>query len=261
VARRAVTAEEKAELPADFKRIVDPIGSAGWHAQAGAADVMKNYLSPGLRERFGAYRILAGVNNTMNQANLGLSAFHITGEIIRSGVSRAALGIEDVLRGKPIRGVARIASFPAGPFVDYIKGSKVLREWYKPGSEGAPVAAMADLVMKGGGRPRMGMEYSNQAVESFMTALRRWNLPGAALRSPFAALELISKPLMEHMIPRLKLGVFAGMAQDAMERLGPGADVEDVRRAMASAWDSTDNRMGQVVYDNLFWNRTLKAPQ
>ena len=27
---------------------------------------------------------------------------------------------------------------------------------------------------------------------------------------------------------------------------------------MTKAWDSVDNRMGQLVYDNLFWNKTLK---
>jgi hypothetical protein len=28
--------------------------------------------------------------------------------------------------------------------------------------------------------------------------------------------------------------------------------------ALDKAWDSTDDRLGQVVYDNLFWNRTGK---
>jgi hypothetical protein len=31
-----------------------------------------------------------------------------------------------------------------------------------------------------------------------------------------------------------------------------------VREAFAGACDSVDNRMGQLVYDNLFWDRTLK---
>ena len=32
----------------------------------------------------------------------------------------------------------------------------------------------------------------------------------------------------------------------------------EMREIMGKAWDSTDNRMGQLVYDNLFWNKTMK---
>ncbi len=63
---------------------------------------------------------------------------------------------------------------------------------------------------------------------------------------------------MEQIVPRMKLGVFADLARDEMERLPAGASRDDVRKAMARAWDSVDNRMGQVVYDNLFWHKTLK---
>jgi hypothetical protein len=27
---------------------------------------------------------------------------------------------------------------------------------------------------------------------------------------------------------------------------------------MQTAWDSIDNRFGQMVYDNLFWNKALR---
>ncbi|HLW76481.1 MAG TPA: histidine phosphatase family protein, partial [Bryobacteraceae bacterium] len=112
--RPAYEVAKKEDLPPDFISIRDPIGGGRWYAEQGAADVLNNYLTPGLRAKSGAYRIAVGINNTMNQANLGLSAFHLTGEIIRSGVSRAALGIEDLIHGNPIRGSLRIASAPAG---------------------------------------------------------------------------------------------------------------------------------------------------
>lgn len=249
---------KKGQLPPDFKQIVDPVGGGRWFAQEGAADVLNNYLTPGLRAKSGAYRILVGVNNTMNQANLGLSAFHLTGEIIRSGVSRAALGVEDIMNGKPVRGSLRIASFPAGPFLDFVEGSKALKDWYKPGSEGAPVAAITDALMKGGGRVGQPAEYSNQMVARMQQAFHSGNHVGGLLRAPFALLEQTAKPMMEYLIPRLKLGTFAGMARNEMERLGPGATVDETRKAMSSVWDSVDNRMGQMVYDNLFWHRTFK---
>ena len=33
---------------------------------------------------------------------------------------------------------------------------------------------------------------------------------------------------------------------------------DELRRVAAKVWDSVDNRMGQLVYDNLFWNKTVK---
>jgi hypothetical protein len=63
---------------------------------------------------------------------------------------------------------------------------------------------------------------------------------------------------MKHVVPAQKLGVFADLARFELERLGPNASEEDVRRTMAQIWDSVENRMGQMTYDNLFWDRTAK---
>ena len=142
--------------------------------------------------------------------------------------------------------------------MDMIEGSKVLHDWFKPGSEGAPIAAITDALTKGGGRVGQPAEYSNQMVARMQHAFRGGNYVGGILRAPFALLEQTAKPMMEYMIPRLKLGVFHGMAANELERLGPGATVEQTRAAMASVWDSVDNRMGQLIYDNLFWHRTFK---
>src|SRR5262249_25197602 len=40
-------------------------------------------------------------------------------------------------------------------------------------------------------------------------------------------------------------------------KLPADATPELKQRALAKAWDSIDNRFGQLVYDNLFWNKTL----
>jgi len=63
---------------------------------------------------------------------------------------------------------------------------------------------------------------------------------------------------MEYVVPRQKLGVFADMAKRELLRLGPTSDAATTREAMRKAWDSVDNRMGQLVYDNLFYNRAVK---
>jgi hypothetical protein len=250
--------EKKTDLPPDFVSIRDPVGGGKWYASEGAADVLNNFLSPGLRGRSGLFRTLLGVNNTMNQANLGLSAFHLRAVSISAMAGRMGLGMVKAMEGHPLDAAFHIFTSPAAPFIDFVKGSKVLHDWFKPGSEGAPIAAMTDALMKGGGRAKMDAFYQNAMADKMMTAFRRGNYIGGAIRSPFAAIETMAKPLMNYLVPRMKIGAFADMAQHEMEKLGPGAKVVDVQRAMSAAWDHVENRLGQMTYDNRFWNRTFK---
>ena len=63
--------------------------------------------------------------------------------------------------------------------------------------------------------------------------------------------------IMEHVVPLQKLGVFSDMAQDYLRR-NPTATDDQLAKFSQSMWDSVDNRLGEMVYDNLFWNRTAK---
>lgn len=252
------TVASRKELPPSFVSIHDPIGGGKWFADEGAAQVLNNYLVPGLRAKSGAYRIALGINNSMNQANLGLSAFHMTGEALRSVMNRSALGMKDLFQGQPVRGSIRIVTSPAGPFLDYLQGDKGSREWFKPGSEGAPIAAMIDNLMRGGARAATERDYINNAVASMKREARLGNYGGAALRVIPAFFDATSSLLMNHLVPRIKLGAAMQMAEQEIGRLPASANVDDVRRVMAKVWDSADNRMGQMVYDNLFLNKTLK---
>src|SRR5258708_88743 len=100
--------------------------------------------------------------------------------------------------------------------------------------------------------------YHNSSVESFMRAWRRGETGKVATNAIPAAVEKLASPIMKHWVPRMKLGTFSLLAEEELARLGPNANLWEQRGALARAWDSTDNRLGQLVYDNLFWNRTLK---
>ncbi len=226
-----------------------------------AAKIINNYLSPGLeatalREPFKAWR---GTANFLNQFQLGFSAFHAGFTTLDAAISRVAVGLEDVFQhGKPIRGLKTIASAPISPVTNLIQGSKMLREYYASGSQGAEIGQLVDGLTQGGGRAAQDRFYTNQAVRGFTDAMKQGNLIGGALRAPGAAIEVLAKPTMEFLVPRQKLGVFAELAKREIERLGPDAGEEAVRAAMSRAWDSVDNRMGQMVYDNLFWHKITK---
>jgi len=72
-----------------------------------------------------------------------------------------------------------------------------------------------------------------------------------------ATLETFSKPIMEHIVPNLKIGAFAMRAQEILgDNVGkPQAQIDT---QLQRAWDNVDDRFGQMVYDNLFWNKTAK---
>jgi hypothetical protein len=63
--------------------------------------------------------------------------------------------------------------------------------------------------------------------------------------------------IMEHLVPMQKLGVFSDLASDHLRR-NPTQSQPEQEAAMQKIWASVDNRLGEMVYDNLFWNRTFK---
>lgn len=260
-------------LPDGWKQIDDRVSNVFSRGEKGelilrgryaapepAAKIVNNYLSPGLdatafRVPFRAWR---ATSNLLNQFQLGFSAFHAGFTTVDAMVSKTAAGLEDIARGKPIRGLATIASTPISPITNLIRGSRMMREWYSPGTQGSEIGQLVKSMEEAGGRARMDQFYSNQAAKKFMDTLRQGNLLGAAIRAPGAAVETLARPIMEELVPRQKMGIFADLAKRELERLGPDASEAQRRHVMAKAWDSVDNRMGQMVYDNLFWNKTLK---
>ncbi len=70
-------------------------------------------------------------------------------------------------------------------------------------------------------------------------------------------MDFLAAPVMDYMVPRAKLGVFSNLSGDWLRR-NPNASQMEFRAAMTEIWDSVDNRLGQMVYDNVFWNKTGK---
>ena len=96
---------------------------------------------------------------------------------------------------------------------------------------------------------RLGLspELMRHAVQATITPIR---VAGRLI-------DTLNQPLMGSLVPRAKLGVFADMAQNWLEA-HPNASHEELTAAMTKFQDSVDNRLGQLNYDNLFWNKTQK---
>ncbi len=239
------------------------VTSGHLYADEPAATVINNFLSPGLTgSKFAAvrdaYKTWKYVGNLMNQAQLGLSAFHAAFTTIDAATSKMAAGINQLAQGRPVTALRSFAEVPVSPITNLIRGDKIYREGLTPGSTDAYSQAMADLVTEAGGRFKMDDFYHTKAAQKMMDAFKRGNLLGGLVRTPSAALDIASRPLMEWLVPRQKLGVFADLAKNTVDRLGPDATKDQLREALGKDWDTVDNRMGQLVYDNLFWNKTVK---
>jgi hypothetical protein len=226
-----------------------------WYMPEQAATVLNNYLSPGIHGNplYDAFRM---TGNAMNQVQLGISAFHATFTSIDAVISRGALGVQQLFEGKTRLGIKHIILSPTAWVTNVFKGNALLKDYYRQNPE---LPDMIWALEKAGGRVKMDSFYHNDAVTNFMKALRSGNLPGAAIRTPGALIEAFSRPLLQEFVPRQKLGVFSDLATDILDSAKKGNwDERKTILRLQEAWDSVDNRMGQLVYDNLFWNKTLK---
>jgi hypothetical protein len=246
-----------------------------YYAPEDAARVVNNYLSPGLRG-FAPYDAFRFVGNMMNQVQLGVSMYHATFTTIDAATSTLSLGLEQIARsgGSPKEltvaagNIARaFAEAPVGGALieNLWRGNKFLREYSKPGTTNAELAKIVDAAVAGGARVKMDTFYNTGAVNSFFDALKSGNYAGAVLRAPFALFQAAAKPLMEYTVPRMKLGIISqnleydlGKLEQEANKTGATITRDDIRKVAARTVDSVDNRMGQLIYDNLFWNKVLK---
>lgn len=258
-----------AELPEGFVKIddrfADVVGKneAGeliirgkYMAQKDAARILNNYLSPGLAGKSYIYDMYRGAGNNMNQFQLGLSAFHLGFTSMDATISKFALGINKLSTGDFAGAIKEFGRAPFAPITNIMQGRDLLQAWYGK-DKGLLTNTVAELMATGGGRAKMDKFYATGMKESMSKAIKEGKLATAAFKVPFYIVEQVARPIMEYIVPRQKMGVFMDLMKMELER-NPNASHQEMRGIAQRAWDSVDNRMGQLVYDNLFWNKTMK---
>lgn len=230
-----------------------------------AAAVVRSYLSPGLNPHLW-YRTLRETSNMLNAIQLGLSAFHLGFTSLDAMASRVSVAIKDLVPqaaggyGELGRGLRTLASVPFSPLTN-LRAGHVLKNAVLADITDGEIGQMVKALEAGGGRVGQDGFWQTEFTRRMVRAFHEYTASGfvkGTLNAPFALVEQLMKPIMSYIVPRQKLGVFAEMAKRELLALGPNVSPEDVREAMRKCWDSVDNRMGQVVYDNLFYNRALK---
>ncbi len=255
--------------PDGFALVNDRISSVTYRNEAGemitsghyylpeqAAQVLNNYLSPGLRgsKTFRAYRTMA---NTLNQAQLGLSAYHLGFTSLDAAVSKFGLGTMRVSRGQFGKGLRDMMMTLIAPITNAVSGNRLYKAYYDLGAGGAEMGKFVKSMVAANGVPKMDAFYKTKIYENMRKAWRQGDVGGAVIRIPGAVLDLAAKPIMEYVVPRQKLGVFLDMMRMEYDS-NPNMTPAELRTVAQKAWNSVDNRMGQLVYDNLFWNNVAK---
>lgn len=111
---------------------------------------------------------------------------------------------------------------------------------------------------EGGFTPEMASEYKNNAIDGFKKALQQHSVT-APFKAPFALIETMQKPLFDIWIPSLKIASYLKDTQAAL-RTNPdlGNNTQARMEAFRKISKSVDNRYGEMAYNTLFWNRTVK---
>jgi hypothetical protein len=260
------------------------------YAPEGFARVYNNFIGRGVHElgpEFGrVYDALQRTSNAITGLELGLSGYHAVTMANEAGISRLATGISDIVGGaaagdamRILRGTGKAATAPGAWITAPLKGRQ-MEKVYLGQSTGTPdMARIVNLLEKAGGRgvgARHAQDYRFSAAGSYWKAFRQGALKmqmatavadikahpilGTARQAASVlgrTMSTVAAPLFESYIPRLKNGAFYDTMSSWLHA-NPAASYADQVKAAREIWDSIDNRFGELVDDNIFWNQALK---
>lgn len=269
------------EMKGRLAQKVTPVGPMKLYAPEGAATVYNNFISRGFADigpnAAKAFDAVQHAANSVTSLKLGLSGFHastMANEAIINDVARAVgqAGRGDLLRAAKTAGMAITA-----PVKTYARGRELIGSYLKdPASRtGSLLDKIADLgtsanmrvlkrdpSMYASGKGSYWSSYKSGTLGQELKASLRnsLTLKGAATETTKNAgrlLDTIASPLFDKYIPTIKAGAFYDNMADWL-RANPAAPEKAQKAAAKEIWDSIDNRFGELVQDNLFWNKTGK---
>jgi hypothetical protein len=227
------------------------------------AKLVNDYLSPGIK---GPVKdMIQNWNNLKNSFQLGLGAYHYATtslESIASGMVRgvqlmSTLNPKNMLYGAGhILGAATL--FP-NIAMDLRRGWKASADWNK-GLVTNDVQSGMDANVRVGKQRMYSLEakYNMQKAFGLLRADGDFKqIPKLLWNSLLYAPEMMNKFLMEKWVPGLKYGGYL-RSLDAEMQARKNMSPAEIQRAKEKIWDSMDDRLGQVVYDNRFVNKTVK---
>lgn len=120
-----------------------------------------------------------------------------------------------------------------------------------------------DDFFHGGGLMKQHEDLKAKTIQTWNEQRGKDNYIGALVRAVPAANEMIMDPLFNVYIPRLKVGMFFKEFPVALQENATRLAKGDVTRQELArkTINFVDDRLGEMNFDNLFWNRTFKTAQ
>jgi hypothetical protein len=249
------------------------------YAPEDAARVYNNHISRGL-DRPGdigpVYRGARAAANGVSQLLLGLSAFHAAVMGQEGIISEVALGIQQLFKGDVKGAAIKAAASPVAPVRLAMRGRKMEQQILGNEKPGTMDARLNDTFERAGGRLSMSKIYSTRASGSFFTSLMRGTLvrdvkdsmgrifgdnPSLLDRGKGIAdlagniIQSTAAPIFEKYIPATKRGSWARRMEQYLKE-NPNVTDDELVKKGREVLDSTDNRFGELLTDNNFWNKT-----
>jgi hypothetical protein len=249
---------------------------------------------------------LRALANSMTMFQLGFSGFHLGFTSTDALISKNAIAYERLMNGEIGRAAAAFAeaySGPVGVLMNLSRGRMLKKAYLDPRGSTPELQILANALVSGGGRIRMGTEYDTargmspfhgvgakhliadlkkvmrdpdhtvfdytktlgsvglEYATKYWRTLKEIGRVNGVWGAPFNLLGRTVRAstafIMDKIVPWQKQGAFMDMARDYLRR-NPNATPTEVNAEMQKAWHSIDNRLGEVVYDNSFWNRSFK---
>jgi hypothetical protein len=147
---------------------------------------------------------------------------------------------------------------PAAPVLNVIAGDRLYKAWHSEFIGDPDTNDLVKHMLRAGGRAHMSDIYRTSFKEKMLRAFSQGNLLGGLIRIPPAMIEAFSDVTMDLIVPRMKLGAFAATLAARLSLVPEGSRRIVYAAAASEAWDVVEDRLGEVVYDNYFWNRYAK---
>jgi hypothetical protein len=266
-----------APLPDGYARIDDAAfqksaGLRGYYAvpELIAKDV-NNYLAPTLY-RFGAWRSLRAFENLLMSAHLGWSMFHAGFTTLDNAILHMDVAGRQMLQGRVVDGLVTLAKSPLSTIWSPIEGHVLNQQWRKIRDADPHTSAILHLLEEGGAHRKMSLTDYNNALVKLARSVRQ-RAVGGTLREILPAIGEVSSWIIHHwLVPNQKMAARVMLAKFELDRFaerlgkerGDYAGIIDamhpdvVKQIAGHVVNVVDDRLGQMNYDNQFWNKTAR---
>jgi hypothetical protein len=256
-----------------FKTDQGMVKTGEYYVQEAPGRMLNNMLSRDYIRDTKLGKSLMDIKNFYTGIELGLSPFHAVAISLEQIASGAGIGLRKIVNLGDVKGgIKDIVTAPFSPKTTFSSG----REFFKfatvkdfENSEGGkrfleknPNAKQyVDDFFQGGGLIKQHEELKSNTYKALKENMGKDNYIGSAMRALPALNEGVMSPLFNVYIPSLKVGLFMKefplVLAENKSRLESGKVTrEELSRKVV---DGIDNRLGEMNFDNLYWNRTFKT--